>query len=152
GLRGEIGSRHHLAAIVARDLVEQAFELGDVAVDRLHEFTVGAVLAPDLLEGPLALHGVELAREDVALAAFVTVPQFGCGLVVDHAGDVDRDRVERLHRLALRPGRVRSLPARRLSRRRLARWWLGLLLRRAGEQIGEPPAAWTASALGRCRA
>src|SRR6266540_6611966 len=106
-LRGEIGARHDLAAVVARDLIEQALELGDVAVDRLRELTVAAVLAPDFFERALALHGVELAREYVALAALVAVPQFGRRLVVDHAGDVDRDRIERLARMAFGACRVR---------------------------------------------
>jgi hypothetical protein len=42
------------------------------------------------------LHGVELAGEHVALAALVAIPQLGGGVVIDHAGDVDRQRVERL--------------------------------------------------------
>src|SRR5579859_7493675 len=45
GFRGQIGARHHLAAVVARDLFEQPLKLADVAVDRLLELAVGAILA-----------------------------------------------------------------------------------------------------------
>src|SRR5262249_5132751 len=107
GLRGEIGTRYRLAPLVMRNLVEQALELGDVTVDSLHEFAVGAILAPDLFESPLALHGIELAGEHVALPALVTVPQLGRGVMVDHARDIDRNRIERLDRLTLNPGWVR---------------------------------------------
>src|SRR5262245_15040100 len=93
-LRGEIGTRHHLAAVVARNLLEQPLELDDVAVDGALEFAVAAILPADLLERLLALHGVELAaRERVAVAALVAVPQVGGGVVVDHAGNVDRERI-----------------------------------------------------------
>ena len=44
GLRGEVAAQHGGAPLVARDLVEQALELGDVAVDGLLEIAVGAVL------------------------------------------------------------------------------------------------------------
>src|SRR5262245_62535057 len=101
GLRREIRARHHLAAVVARDLVKQALELGNVAIDRLHELAVGAIFAADLLERALALHGVELAGEHIALAALVAVPQLGRRLMVDHARDIDRDRIERLDGMAL---------------------------------------------------
>src|SRR5216684_9386895 len=65
-LRGQVGARHHLAAIVARDFLEQPLELADIAIDRAHEIAVAAILLADLLERLLALHGVELAREHVA--------------------------------------------------------------------------------------
>src|SRR5207253_9061486 len=68
--------------------------------DRLLEFAIRTVALADLLERLLALHGVEPAREHVALAALVAVPELGGRVVVDHAGDVDRQRVERFHRAA----------------------------------------------------
>src|SRR2546423_9711636 len=74
GLRGEIGPRQHLAAILARHLLEQPLELADIAVDGALEIAVVPIALADFLERPLALHGVELAREHVALAALVTVP------------------------------------------------------------------------------
>ena len=55
GFRREIGSRHDLAAIVARHLLEQPFELADVAVDRLLEFAVRAILLADVVECLLTL-------------------------------------------------------------------------------------------------
>src|SRR4051812_28487885 len=68
GLRGEVGARYHLATVVSGDLVEEPLELADIAVHRLHEVAVAAILLADFLERALALHGVELAREHVALA------------------------------------------------------------------------------------
>src|SRR6187455_2733736 len=50
GLRGEIGARHRLAAIVARDLLEQPLELADVAVDGALEIALAAIFPADFLE------------------------------------------------------------------------------------------------------
>src|SRR5258708_239655 len=50
GLRGEVAAQHRRSPFVARDFVEQALELGDVAVDGLLEVAVGAVFAGDLVE------------------------------------------------------------------------------------------------------
>src|SRR5450759_4698945 len=74
GFRGEVSARHHLAAVVARDLVEQPLELADIAVHRLLEFAVGAIFLADLVERLLALQGVEPAGENVAFAALIAVP------------------------------------------------------------------------------
>src|SRR5882724_10404953 len=51
GLGGEVATKHRRPAFVARDLVEQSLELGDVAVDRLLEVAVGAIFAGDFVEG-----------------------------------------------------------------------------------------------------
>src|SRR5258708_1598332 len=96
GIGGEVGLGQHLAAVVAGDLVEQALELVDIAVDRFAELGRAAVLAADLLQGLLALRRVEASGEDVPLAALVAIPQFDGGVVIDEAGDVDRKRVERV--------------------------------------------------------
>ena len=61
-----LSARHHLAAVVARDLIGQPLELADIAVHCLLELAVGAVLLADLVELLLALQGVEPAGEDVA--------------------------------------------------------------------------------------
>ena len=66
GFRGEVSARHHLAAVIALDLIKQVLELADIAVHRLLEFAVGAVLLADLVERLLALQGIEPAGEDVA--------------------------------------------------------------------------------------
>src|SRR6516162_4431863 len=66
-LRGEIRPHHDLSAIVARDLIEQAFEFGDVSVDGLLELAIRAVAFADFVKRLLALHGVEASREDIAL-------------------------------------------------------------------------------------
>src|SRR6185437_3219051 len=84
------------------DLVEQALELANIAVNRLLELTVGAVLSADLVERLLSLQSIEPPGKDVALAALVAVPQVGCGIVVDHAGDINRKRIERLDRVTRR--------------------------------------------------
>src|SRR6516165_2017218 len=59
-LRGEIAARQHLAAVVARDFLEQPLELADIAVDGAPEIAVAAVALADFLERLLALHGVAL--------------------------------------------------------------------------------------------
>src|SRR6516165_3807746 len=139
-LRGEIAARQHLAAVVARDFLEQPLELADIAVDGAPEIAVGAVALADFLERLLALHGVELAREHVALAALVAIPQLGRRVVVDHAGDVDGKRIERVDSMALGArGLGRRLAWRSLARC-LARARLGIV-RGAREQLGEPARA-----------
>src|SRR6202049_2953776 len=74
GLRGEVAAQHRGPAFVARDLVEQALELGDVAVHRLLEVAVGAVFAGDLVERLLAGWRIEPLWGSLALAAVVAVP------------------------------------------------------------------------------
>src|SRR3984893_9265215 len=96
GIRGEVGLGQHLAAVVAGDLLEQALELVDIAIDGFAELGRAPVLAANLLEGLLALRRVEAAREDVPLAALVAIPQFDGGVVIDEAGDIDRKGVERV--------------------------------------------------------
>src|SRR5205085_1242124 len=136
GFRGEIAAHRGLAAVVARHLLQQSFELRDIAVDGAHEVALTAVTPADLLEGALALHRVELAREYVALAAIVALPKFGRRLVVDHAGDIDRERVERFEAGAPACGRL----LRRLAvHPRSAQWFA--FLGCAGEEIGEPARA-----------
>src|SRR6266508_4002148 len=100
-LRGQVRARQHLVAVLARDLLEQPLELADIAIDGAAEIAVGAIALADFLERLLALHGVKLAREHVAFAALVAIPQLGCRVVVDHAGDVDRKRIERLEAVTL---------------------------------------------------
>src|SRR5262249_23391041 len=139
-LRGEIGARQHLAAVVARDFLEQPLELADIAVDGALEIAVAAVALADFLERLLAVHGVELAREHVAFAALVAIPHLGRRVVVEHAGDVDGERIERVGGVALG---ARGLGRRRLPRsltRCLARRRLGLV-RGAREQLREPARA-----------
>src|SRR5690349_10836181 len=75
--RGEMAAQRLRPAILACDLVEQPLELGDVAVDRLLEGAVGAVLAGDLVKGLLAGRRIETLGERLALAALVAVPHFG---------------------------------------------------------------------------
>ena len=72
--RGEISARHHLTAIVARDLFEQPLELVDVTVDCLLELAIGAIALADVVKGALTLQRVEATGKDVALAAVVAVP------------------------------------------------------------------------------
>src|SRR6266404_3204731 len=142
-VRGEIASRQHLAAVVARHLVEQPLELADVAVDGAPEIAIGPIALADFLERLLALHGVELAREYVEFAALVAIPQLGRRVVVDHAGDVYGERIEGVDGVALRArglGRRFARGRRFAWRRSLARGRLGLV-RGAREQLGEPARA-----------
>src|SRR5690349_11285726 len=53
GLRGQVAAQRRGATLIAGDFVEQPLELGDVAVDRLLEATVGAIFAGDFIEGLL---------------------------------------------------------------------------------------------------
>src|SRR5262249_10307290 len=115
----------------------QPLEPADIAVDRRLEVAVRAVALADLVERLLALQRVEPPREHVALAALVAFPQLGRRVRIDHPGDVDRDRVERLD----------AVPARRLVRAP----GLGPLARRAGEEVGQPAIA-AAGAAGRAAA
>src|ERR1700674_5727376 len=96
GLRGEVAAQHLRAALVARDLVEQALELGDVAVDRLLEAAVGAIFAGDLVEGLLAGRGVEPLGESLALAALIAIPHLGGEIAIHQPADVERQRCQRV--------------------------------------------------------
>src|ERR1700751_724950 len=89
-LRREVAAQRLRAAILARDLVEEALELGDVAVDRLLEAAVGAVLAGDLVEGLLAGGRIEALGEGLTLAALITVPHLGRKVAVHQPADVER--------------------------------------------------------------
>src|ERR1700730_14498394 len=83
-LRGQVAAQHRRSALVAGDVVEQALELGDVAVDRLLEIAVGTVFAGDFVKSFLAGRRVEAFCERLALAALVAVPHFGGGAGIHH--------------------------------------------------------------------
>src|SRR5687767_2785155 len=68
-LRGEVAAQRLRSAILARDLVQEPLELGDIAVDRLLEAAVGAVFAGDLVERLLAGRRVQPLGKRLALAA-----------------------------------------------------------------------------------
>src|SRR2546421_6740254 len=85
GIRSEVAARGRLAALVLRDLVQQPLEFADIAVDSRLEFAVAAVSVADFLKRLLPLQGVEAAREHIAFAALVALPQLGRSVVVDHA-------------------------------------------------------------------
>src|ERR1700751_3119074 len=95
-LRGEVVAQRLGPAILARDLVEEALELGDVAVDRLLEAAVGAVLAGDLVKSLLAGRRIEALGERLALAALVAVPHLGRKIAVHQPADVERQRFQRI--------------------------------------------------------
>src|ERR1700737_3897350 len=109
GLRGEVAAQGLRPAVFARNLVEQALELGDVAVDGLLEGAVGAIFAGDLIERLLAGRGVEALAERLALAALVAVPHFGREIAVHQPADVERQRLQRIAAARLRPTAARSL-------------------------------------------
>src|SRR5262249_47493946 len=94
--RGEVVAQSLWPAVLARDLVEQALELGDVAVDRLLEAAVGTVLAGDLVKRLLARRRVEALGERLALAALVAVPHIGGDVAVHQPADVERQRLQRI--------------------------------------------------------
>src|SRR5262245_10783631 len=112
-LRAEIAARDHLPAVIARDVVQEPLELGDIAVDRLHELAIGAIPPANILDRALALHGAEHMREYISLAAFVAVPKLGGSCVIDHASNIDRDGIEGLDGVTLTSYRIRRrLPSR----------------------------------------
>src|SRR5580692_1307343 len=96
GLGGEMAAQHSGAALVARDLVEQALELGDVAIDRLLEVAVGAIFAADFIERLLAGGRVEPLGEGLALAALIAIPHLGGEVAIHQAADVERQRLQRV--------------------------------------------------------
>src|SRR6516165_5763179 len=109
GVGGEIVARHRRTALAARHVVDEPLELVDVLLHGLPELGVAAILAADFLECLMPLSGVEAAAEQaITLAALVALPQLGRGVVVDHAGDVDRERFERVDGVTLCARRGRS--------------------------------------------
>src|SRR3977135_4409558 len=96
GLRGEVAAQRLRSAVFARDLVEQALELGDVAVDRLLEAAVGAILAGDFVKGLLAGRRVRPLGEGLALAALIAIPHLGGEIAIHQAADVERQRRQRI--------------------------------------------------------
>src|SRR5260370_7851918 len=91
-------------ALVARHLVEQAFELDDVAVDGLLEVAVGAIFAGDFVEGLLAGRRVEPLGECLALAALIAIPHLGGEIAIHQPSDVERQRLQRIATAALLGG------------------------------------------------
>src|SRR3984957_20564746 len=139
GLRGEVAAQHLGAALVARALVEQALELGDVAVDRLLEVTVGAIFAGDLVEGLLSRRRIEPLGESLALAALIAIPHFGGEVAIHQAADVERQRLQRI----AAGGRLGRGAPRGLA---VAATGVG-----AAQQIGQPSVAPLVGACGRDR-
>jgi len=83
-------------------LGEEALEIAEIAIDGRAELRLLLILAPDLVEGLLALQRVEPPREDVLLATAMTLPELGCGARIDGPRDVGRQIAERFLR-AVRP-------------------------------------------------
>lgn len=99
-IRGQVGLGDSLVRVGAGDVGEQLFEIADIAIDGGAEFRLAVIFALDLIEGLLALQRVEAAGKDVALATLITAPEIDRGIVVDGAGDIDRERVQRFHDMA----------------------------------------------------
>src|SRR5665213_696865 len=96
GLGGEVAAQRSGAAVVAGDLVEQALELGDVAVDRLLEVTVGAIFAGDFIERLLAGRRIEPLGEGLALAALIAIPHLDREIAIHQPSDIERQRFQRI--------------------------------------------------------
>ena len=99
-VRRQVGLGDRLVAIGAGDVCQKLFEIGDVAIDGDAEFRLAVILALDLVEGLLALQGVEATGEDVAFATLIAAPEVYRGIVVDGAGDVDLERIQRFDHMA----------------------------------------------------
>src|SRR5258707_5597482 len=96
GLRDQVATKRSRPAFVARDLVEQALELDDVAVDRLLEIAVRAIFAGDFIEGLLAGRRVEPLGESLALASLIAIPHLGSEIAIHQPADVVRQRLQRV--------------------------------------------------------
>src|SRR5258708_9992572 len=96
GLRDQVATKRSSPAFVARDLVEQALELDDVAVDRLLEIAVRAIFAGDFIEGLLTGRRVEPLGESLALATLVAIPHLGGEIAIHQPSDVERQRLQRI--------------------------------------------------------
>ena len=95
GVRGEIGAAGGAVAVGAGHLGQQLLEIGDVAVDGGAELVVALIFLADLVEGLLALQGIEPPGEEVLLAATVTLPKLDRRIMVDGPRDIERERAER---------------------------------------------------------
>ncbi len=89
-------------------LAEQPLEVADIAVDRHAEIGLAIVAARDLVEGRLAVEGVDVPAEHAALAGPEALPHVGRGAVVDGAGNL----VEPELSAALRRRRLPEAPRR----------------------------------------
>src|SRR5262249_21669560 len=95
----------------------------DIAINNLAELAIGRVAPAYLVKCLSAPHGVKPPRKHVALAAIVALPEVRRGFMIDHAGDINRQRFERFdpipdvaivwaqRTLSLRGGRGRRLQA-----------------------------------------
>ena len=113
---------------VAAHVGEQPLELLHIAIDGAAEFDVAAIAPTDFVERLRTAADVKLPRKGIRFAAPIIIPRLGNRQVIDHSGDVVRDRLQRL--ALLRTARWHG------RRQRLCR--LGLFARGAGEEIGEP--------------
>src|SRR5512139_2069732 len=144
-LRREMTAQLLRAAAVAGDFVQEPLELRDVAVDRLLEVAVGAVLAGDLVEGLLAGRRIEPLAEGLVLAALVAIPHFGGEVAVHQPADVERQRLQRIA-AALRGLWLLRAATRRLASSRSALAGIG-----AVQQVGQPAVTALVAARGRDR-
>src|ERR1700682_2889394 len=129
GFGGEVVTQRRGPAVLARDLVEQSLEFGDVALDRLLETPVGAIFAGDFIEGLLAGRRVEPLGEYLGLATLIAIPHLSCEIAIHQAADVERKRLQRIAANA----RLRRTAARGIA---VAAAGVG-----AAQQVGEPPIA-----------
>src|SRR2546423_5757183 len=97
-----MAAQHRRSALVARHLIEQALEFGDVAVDGLLEVAVAAIFAGDLVERFLSGRRVEALGEGLALAALIAIPHFGSEIAIHQPADVERQRLQGIAAALLR--------------------------------------------------
>src|SRR5690606_27340583 len=102
GLRYQMIAYHRGFPLVACNFVQQPFEFGDVAVRRLFESTVGAILAGDLVKRLLTSRRVEPLCEGVAFTALIAVPHLADKLAVHQAADIERQGIQRIRRRSSR--------------------------------------------------
>src|SRR5947208_10771469 len=122
-----MAAQHRRSALVARHLIEQALEFGDVAVDGLLEVAVAAIFAGDLVERFLSGRRVEALGEGLALAALIAIPHLSREIAIHQPADVERQRLQGIAAL------LRYAAARRLT--------VAAARIRSVEQLGKPSIA-----------
>ncbi len=148
GIGGEVGLGDCPVTVRAGDISEQLFEIGDVAVHGGAEFGLPLVFALDLVKRRLALQRIEATGEDITFAALVPAPQFHRRIVVDRAGDVDGQRVQRFHHVT----RIAGIGStgRLLIAACAGCGSGGRFLRGAAQKIADPATAFFAACGRRC--
>ena len=131
----QVRAGHRAATFAARNVFKEPLEFLDVLLHRLAELGIAAILAADFIECALPLRRVKTPIEQATFAALIALPQLGSGAVVDHAGYIDGERLQRVDTLRA------FVDARRLARGRRRRDRRTVFTRSPRQKIAQPSAA-----------